>query len=252
MIRKKGLLQVYNDSLTYKEILRKSFIDRIIDLKKYNGINIKAKNIDDIKIDFKNKNLFIIVDGEEIYVKFMTFPKVKKEKLHAIIKGELQYRFKNIDNIMFTYQIIKDNGSSLDVIVFLLNWSKSNLIKKCTERGGKIKGIFPIQFCILNNYKNRIKDKNYILIFIHENILYLLACTDNKMIANSVIKTFAENSFIDELKKFQVKCSISQEHDQFNKIFFLNFPYKTLIKDVEKQYSCIDLGNACCDNNYLV
>ncbi len=251
-MRKKGLLQVYNDSLTYKEILKKSFIDRIIALKKYDEINIKAKDIDDIRIDFKNKNLFIIVDGEEIYVKFMTFPKVKKEKLHAIIKGELQYRFKNIDNIMFTYQIVKDNGSSLDVIVFCLNWSKSNLIKKCTERGGKIKGIFPIQFCIFNNYKNRIKDKNYILIFIHENILYLLACVDNKMIANSVIKTFTENSFIDELKKFQVKCSISQEHDQFNKIFFLNFPYKTLIKDAEGLYSCIDLGNDCCDNNYFV
>lgn len=252
MMRKKGLLQVDNDSLTYKETLKKSFIDRIIALKKYDEINIKAKNIDDIKIDFKNRNLFIIVDGEEIYVKFMTFPKVEKEKLHAIIKGELQYRFKNIDNIMFTYQIIKDNGSSLDVIVFCLNWSKSNLVKKCTERGGKIKGIFPIQFCILNNYKNRIKDKNYILIFIHEDILYLLACSDNKMIANSVIKTFTENSFIDELKKFQVKCSILQEHDQFNKIFFLNFPYKALIKDAEELYSCIDLGNACCDNNYFI
>lgn len=251
-MRKKVLLEVYNDSLAYKEIIRKSVIDKIITLKKHNIINIKAKDIDDIKIDFKNKNLFIIVDGEEIYVKLMTFPKVKQENLHEFIKEELQYRFKNIDNIMFTYQITKDNGSSLEVIVFCLNWSKYNLIKKCTERGGKIKGIFPMQFCILNNYKNRIKDKNYILIFIHENILYLLACSDNKMIANSVMKTFTEDSFIDELKKFQVKCSISQEHDQFNKIFFLNFPYKTLIKDAEELYSCIDLGNDCCDTNYFV
>lgn len=249
-MRKKGLLEVYNDNLIYKEILGKSFVNRLMASKRCT--QIKSKDIDNMKIDFKNKNLFIIVDGEEIYVKLMTFPKVKKEKLHKIIKGELEYKFKNIENIMFTYQVVKDNGSSLDLIVFCLNWDKSDLIRVCTERGGKVKGIFPMQFCIFNYYKNRIEEKNYIFTFIHENILYFLACVDKKIISNSVVKTFVKDNFIEELKKFQAKISISKKCDQFSRIFFLNFPYKALIKDAEKLYSCIDLGNDCCDNYYFV
>jgi hypothetical protein len=243
MIRKKAIIQINNDSLSYKEVLRKSFIDRLITSKKHTELNLKFNSIEDIKIDFTNKNLFIVIDGEEVYVKLLTLPKVKKERLYEIIKSELQYRFKTINNIMFTYEILKDNGVNLEVAVFCLNWNKSELIKKCMGRGAKVKGIYPIQFCILNKYKNYIEDKKYIFIFVYEDILYFLACINSKIVANSVIKTFKEKSFMEELNKFQIKCGTIEEFKDINKIFFLDFPNKRLIEDVKKLCNCIDLGS---------
>lgn len=252
MIRKKALIEISNYSLNYKDITGRSFIDKLMNLKKCEKCSIKADNIEDIKVDFANKNLFVVIDGEEVYVKLMILPKVKKEKLHEIIKSELEYRFKNMDNIMFTYQIIKDNGLNLEAAVFCLNWNKVDLIKKCMERGGKIKGIYPIQFCILNNYRKTIKDKKHIFIFIYEDILYFLACLDNKIVANSVMKVFTEKDFMEELEKFQAKCSVSEAFGDFSKMFFLNFPNKDLIEDMKRLYECIDLGDICKDDIQFV
>lgn len=243
MIRKKALIEISNNNLKYKEVVGKSLIDKFMKLKKCEKYNFKVEKLEDIKIDFANKNLFIVIDGEEVYVKFMMLPKVKKEKLQEIIKSELEYRFKNIDSIMFTYQIIKDNTLTLEVVVFCLNLKELDLIEKCIKRGGKVKGIYPIQFCIWDSYKKVIKDSKYILIFIYENVLYFLACFNNKIIANSVIKVFTEKSFMEELDKFQVKCRTSEVCEDFSKIFFLNFLNKNIISNTEKIYKCIDLGN---------
>lgn len=248
MTIKNGILEIRDQCLSYRNLIRKGLIDK---LKIKNNIyrdEIRGKYLEEIKVNLTNKNLFLVIHGEEVYVKYMTLPKVKKEKLYLLIKDELNYRFKRIDNIMFTYEVFKDNGTSLDVIVYCLNWNKSELIKECVKRGGEIKGIHPIQFHILNNYRKRIKEKSYIFIFSMESNLYFLGCRDDKIIGNSVCKEYTKAKFIDELEKFKIKCCNIKDFVDFHNIFFVDFPHKDLIEELSVEYHCIDLGDIDMDN----
>lgn len=242
MISKNGILEIFDKYVSYNDLFGKSLIEKIYNKRKFDNFKIHANCIQDIKIQLKNKNLFIVVHGEEVYVKLITLPKVAKEKIEFVIREELRYRFKNLDNIMFTYEIFKDNGKSIQVVVFCLNWSQSDLIKKCVQRGGDVKGIFPIQFCVFNKYKPQIKEKNFILIFLLDTNTYLLGCSNDKIIGNSVIKAFNEEKFEEELEKFIVKCNLMREVEYVPNILFLNFSYEELIESISKNYKCRNLG----------
>jgi len=242
VIKRTGILEIGEQYLLYKNLFEKGLIGKINN-KKIDRIEIKAKYLEDIKADLKNKSLFLVIHGEEVYVKYMTLPKVKKEKLYLLIKNELNYRFKKIDNIMFTYEVFKDNGTNLELIVFCLNWNKSDLVKECVKKGGKIKGIYPVQFHVLNNYRRKIKEKNYIFIFFIENNLYFLGCRDDKIIGNSLCKKYDREKFMDEMEKFKIKCCNMNNFADFSSIFFLGFPDKDLIETLSEEYDCTDLGD---------
>ncbi|NMM61389.1 hypothetical protein HBE96_01475 [Clostridium sp. P21] len=246
---KNGILQVYDEGFIYRDIVKKSFINKIRGNKWKESLGIKVKNIDDIKVELRNKNIFVIVQGEQVYVKLIEVPKVGRKKLYSVIKSELEYRFKNMDmdKIMFTYDVFKDNGKSLDVIVFCLNWDKDNAIEKCVKKGGSIKGIYPIQFCILNNYKKLIREHEYIFTFLYEYKLYLLACVNGKILANSVIKSFDKDSIQENIDKFKENCEVNGIFKNLNNIFLLNLPYEDLIQKLSLKYNCSDLGTICKD-----
>lgn len=242
MIRGTGILEISDQYLLYKSLFKKGFIGKLKN-EKISNPEIMAKCIKDIKVHLKNKSLFLVIHGEEIYVKYMTLPKVKKEKLYSLIKNELEYRFKKMDNVMFTYDVAKDNGANLEVIVFCLNWDKVDLLKECAENGGEIKGIYPLQFHVLNKYRKKIKEKDYIFIFIMDKNLYFLGCRDNKIIGNSLCKTYHREKFIGELEKFKIKCCSINNFGEFSNMFFLDFPDKDLIEVLSREYCCVDLGN---------
>lgn len=248
MIMKNGILEICDQYLSYRNLLKKGLIRNIVNKKNISNFEIKERCLDKMKVDLKNRNLFLLIHGEEVYTRYMILPKVKKEKLYFLIKNELKYRFKNLENIMFTYEIFKDNGTNLEVIVFCLNWNKSGLIKECVNRGGEIKGIYPVQFHILNNYRKKIKEENYIFIFSLQNNLYFLGCHKDKIIGNSVCKTFSKEKFMDELEKFKIRCCNIRDFKCFSSMFFLDFPYKDLIENLSKEYNCTDLGELEKDN----
>lgn len=244
---KNGILEVNDEGLIYKDLMSKNLINKIKGHKWKKSLGIKGKDIDDIKIDFKNKNIFILVQGEQIYVKLIEIPKVNKRKIYSVIKSELKYHFKNIDNIMFTYDLFKDNGKSLEVIVFCLNWTKDNIIEKCLKKGANIKGIYPMQFYILNKYKKSIREHKYIFVFFHRNKLYLLACIDGKVLANSVITDVKKEDFIETIDRFKEKCEAIAVIKVIKKIFFLNIPYEDIIEKLSEKYNCSDLGKSSKD-----
>lgn len=241
-MKKTGVLEITDQYLLYKSLLDKGIIGKIKN-RKLEKLEIKGEDLKDIKVDLKNRSLFLVIHGEEVYVKYMTLPKVKKEKIYFLIKSELEYRFKRIDNIMFTYEVFKDNGISLDVIVFCLNWNKPDLLKECVDKGGEIKGIYPVQFHVLNKYKNKIMEKEYIFVFFMEKNLYFLGCCNDKVIGNTLCKNYDRKKFMAELEKFQIKCCGISNFRNFSSIFFLNFPDKALIETLSEEYHCIDLGD---------
>lgn len=207
-----------------------------------NGEKVKYRYVEfnKAKVNMKNKNLYIIVHGEEVYIRIIKIPKVKNDKLYFMIRQELIYIFKSIDNILFNYNVCSDNGTNLEVVVFCLNWNKNNLLKKCINSGAKLKAIFPVQFYALDIMKNKIKSNNYIFVFSYNYTIYFIKCKNSEVIDNSMIKNFSIHKFHEQLNEFIIKSDYIEQID-IPDVFFLNFPYKDLIKELSYTYRCKDL-----------
>lgn len=227
MINRKFFIELDGENISYRN-------------KNGEKINCSSMEFNNARIDMKNKNLYIIVHGEEVYIKLIKLPKIGKDKLYLMIRQELIYIFKSIDNIVFNYDVYRDNGANLEVMVFCLNWNKNNLLKRCINSGAKLKGIFPVQFYMLYILKNKIKSNNYIVIFSYKYVVYFVKCKDSKVIASSMIRNFSIDKFRQQLSEFILKSDYIEQIDKPD-IFFVNFPYEDLIKEFSYTYKCKDL-----------
>ena len=77
-----------------------------------------GRDIKDFEMDIRNKNLYVLVEGETIYIKMITLPLVKKYLINDLIKNELRYYYKDIDHIAFTYKLIKKDKFNMEILVF--------------------------------------------------------------------------------------------------------------------------------------
>ncbi|WP_368487843.1 hypothetical protein [Clostridium sp. BJN0013] len=238
----KAFLEVGRKNIIYREICKKNFFINLFSRSKKKIIF--SNKLQDIKVNLKNKKLYILVHGEEIYITYMDLPKMKSENLYRVVKNELESRFKNIDNIMFSYEIVKRGKHSLGLIVFCMNWSNMNIAKVCNDKGGNIKEIMPIQFYVWSTYKNKLGKENYIFTLIKEDTLYLMACEGDKIIFNNVFKNIiVKEEFLGVLEQFKFKLNILVPKIKFSTIVFVDFLYKDIIETLCKSYTCKDLGN---------
>ncbi|WP_333860390.1 hypothetical protein [Clostridium sp.] len=238
----KAFLEVGGKNIIYREICRKNFFVNLFDRSKKKVVS--SNKLQDIKVNLKNKRVCILAHGEEIYITYMDLPKMKRESLNEVVRNELKSRFKNMDNIMFYYEIAKRSKHSLGLIVYCMNWSNMNLAKVCNDKGGNIRGIMPVQFYIWSNYKNKLGKENYIFTLIKDNTLYLMACEGNKVVFNNVFKNIIiKEEFLGVLEQFKFKLNILIPKIRFSTIVFVDFLYKDIIEDLCKNYVCKDLGN---------
>ena len=77
-----------------------------------------------------NKNLYLIIYDEEVYIKKFNLPKAKGELLYNLVKNELSFSVGNINNILFDYKVTKNFDSCVEVIVFYINSQKTDWQKK--------------------------------------------------------------------------------------------------------------------------
>ncbi|BAH06160.1 hypothetical protein [Clostridium kluyveri] len=238
----KSFLEVGGKNIIYREIYKKIFFINLFNRSKKRIIF--SNKLQDIKVNLKNKRLCILVHGEEIYITYMDLPKMKRESLNRVVRNELKSRFKNMDNIMFSYEIVKHSKHSLGLIVFCMNWSNMNIAKVCDDKGGNIRGIMPIQFYIWSTYKDKLGKGNYIFTLIKEDTLYLMACEDDKVVFNNVFKNIIiKEEFLGILEEFKFKLNILIPKIKFSTIVFVDFLYKDIIKALYKNYTCKDLGS---------
>lgn len=60
-------------------------------------------------VNMEKRKLYLILEGERVYAKFITLPRINsKNKINEIIKNELIYEFSDIDNILYSYDIFKE------------------------------------------------------------------------------------------------------------------------------------------------
>lgn len=236
MFGKKAIIEVDENNVIKHEIIGGCF------KFKYRSECYNFSALKNLHIDLKHKATSILLEGEEVGVKLINLPKVKKEILQDLIRDELLYHFDNLDSIVFTYTISKEDKSSLAVLVFCVNITKINFVQSCLKRSRRIKNIRPIQFCFLSFIKPRIIEKNYAVAFTYRDYIYFLYCINNRMLYNRVYeKTQHEMELKNLFQSFLENCSIISE-DAINRIYFANCNH-TFNNNVYNQISCINLGS---------
>lgn len=237
-MRKKVFLEVKDTSMVCRESFNKNSIFNIFNK---NEINKNVTSIEDIKVELKNRNLIILVHGKEIYVVYMELPRMNRKSLYRAIKEELKNKFKEMDNIMFSYEIIRYNKHSVEAAVFCMKWHNMKLLEKCNGLGARVKGIVPIQFYMWYCCRTKIKSENHMFILVEDDNFYFIAGHKDKIVFNNVFKNMKKQDFLDMFEQFRVKLSILIPNFKFAHIYFLDFPYKDIIEKLAETYVCKEL-----------
>lgn len=197
-------------------------------------------DITGVNVDIHRKKIYVIVEGEEVYIKLITIPRVNYSKIEDLIRGELLYYFKEIENILFTYSILKEADRCFEVIVFCLNADKIDVLQKSFCDISQVKGIYLIQFCILNFMKKTINEDNFNVVFSLKKSLYLMEVKFNILKKNRVIKEVMSS----EEFKFQVDDFIKYKISSYNdeNTYFVNIDNKVWIEEYIKEGCFKDLG----------
>lgn len=195
----------------------------------------KFESIKNVNIDLKNRNLYLIVEGERVYIKLLSVPKVAKEKLYKIIEYQLKYYFTDMEEILFDYYICKKLKKSYDVLVFCVSSRKLNRLQGLLEEKNKLKIVNLIQFVILDYVKSYINDVQYTLIFMNKNNLYIMVVKNEILIENSMVRDFTGN-----FKDFFLEFNSIIENQGVNNgecnIYALWFYYDDILEQLSKNY----------------
>ncbi|MCD3299227.1 hypothetical protein, partial [Clostridium botulinum] len=191
MLNKNVLLKVSKESIKLDNKFNNRFFSKDI-----------FKDISKIKI--KNKNIYVVIEGEEVNIKLLKVPKVTKWNLNYLIKNELIFLYgKKADNIFYTYTIWDEDEEEREVLVFCVNSNKLNSIENVIKNN-KLKSVKLIQFTIINYLKNKVDDKDYILIFKDEDKIYFLGISNEKLIANRIIEHNIGDEFLIDIFNYTI------------------------------------------------
>lgn len=190
-----------------------------------------------------NRKAYIVLEGEKINIKKMTFPKVKNKELYKLIVEELANYYNHVDKIFFNFSIIKDNGKSLDVIVFVSNEGKIKKLEKYILGNSHIEGVYLIQFCFMRYFSASIMHNDFVFAFMYKSRLYFLYCINKKMLINNMVTCGEEITIIGEfIFEFIESCRINNGIEIQN-IYVANIDEKVCDDTRLKGYSIKYLGN---------
>lgn len=202
-----------------------------IDLGKFKNINRKVTfkagkqdlqkiGIGNIHVNLRSKKVYVVIEGEEIYIKYFDFPRVNDNKLYELINNELNYLYRN-EKFIFNYKKIKQSSKSIEVAVFYLRAENLNSINKLISTQ-ELKAVRLIQFCFFNYYKEIIKEKDYFMFFKHSKSGYMIFVRNSSIYAN------------------EVYCiSEDKEYDRIKKFFFYNYTEDSPVKKIFVVGGCI-------------
>lgn len=241
--RRNMFLEVSNERILGIEFSKNIILNRVKSIATLNTYYKDFQSIKDFEAQIKNKNLYILVEGETVYIKMVTLPKVKKHLVFDMIKNELRYYYKDIDHIAFTYKLIKQDKSNMDILVFCLKGNNLDVLKNSINNNINLKKVSLIQICFKNYYSSKINNKNYILVFYFNCNLYFLICSSGEIVANNSI-------FIKELLLFKYSDAMNEFLEKYSdyaksceKIYYAN------VKDINiAEYKNSALSNHILDD----
>ena len=208
----------------------------------------KVKNL-------KDKNLYVILHEEEMLIKIFVLPRVRHYELKMLIEGELKSVISRVEDMIFDFVILQEDKNTVKVLVFCLNHEKCGFIKEFDEKVRfKLKRIVPLQISYLECIKKSIKTKNNVITFLDSGNIYMLACFEDKIICNSIIRGADEvkeaefnKCFDSMLIKYRnmLKSFVIATETRIDKVYAIGFyaQYVDLIKGIEDKYDIVKLKN---------
>ncbi len=188
-------------------------------------------------VNMEKRKLYLILEGERVYAKFITLPRINnKNKINEIIKNELIYEFSDIDNILYSYDILKKNKTNMESIIFCINIGNNKILKKVHGTVRKYsRHIFYTIFCI-KFIQGIYKGKKYIFLFKHKKYTYIILYSENNLIySNFIYEGEKEDHKIERVLKKAEELNIN-----LNTIYGINIE-ESSIKDKLKEYNFVSL-----------
>lgn len=198
------LLEVSTQRILGTKFSKSIVLNKVNDFYEKNLYYKEIENIKDFQIDIKNKNLYVLVEGETVYIKMITLPWVKKYQINDMIKNELRYYYKEIDHIAFTYKLIKEDKFNMEILVFCLKGNNLDILENSIDNNINLKKVNLIQFSFKNYYSNKMHEKNYIFAFYYNFNLYFLICHNDEITVNNIlsVKETLPFKFSDVMNEF--------------------------------------------------
>lgn len=246
--RKNMFLEVSQQKISSIEFSKHMIINKINNITYGNTYYKNTPNIKEFQIDIRNKNLYIMVEGETVYIRLVTLPIVKKNLINEMIKNELRYYYKEIDHIEFTYKLIKEDKFNMEILVFCLKGNNLDILENSIDNNVTLKKVNLIQFCFKNYYSKKINVKNYIMVFYYNYNLYFLICNNNEIVANNIINikevvlskfSSLMNRFLEQYNDYAKSCEkiyysnieeIEIEELDIDEFKYLELPHEILDK----------------------
>lgn len=237
MFKKNCVIEV-GDNYLIKHDFCIPLLNRVYKKYEYN-INL----LKDAQFYVSNRKAYIVLEGEKINIKKMTFPKMKNKDLYKLIVEELASYYSNTDKIFFNFSIIKESGNSVEVIVFYSNEGKIKKLEKYILGNSHIKGVYLIQFCFLRYFSAAIMQNDFAFAFMYKSKLYFLYCINKKMLYNHMVTCGEDITKINELLfEFIESCRINNGTEIRN-VYIANINEKICADVSFEGYSVKNLGD---------
>ncbi|GAA0125292.1 MULTISPECIES: hypothetical protein [Clostridium] len=153
-------------------------------------------------INLKNKNINVLVEGEELFIKVISIPKVKKNQISSLVKNEVTLRYG--DKVMFKYSVLEEKDNIFKIILYCFHEKKYSLLNdKRIGYSRNLKVEF-LQNYVLKYYSKYIQEEKYKMIFQYKNFIYFIKVNKENLLFNKVMKitdTEKINKLLDEFIK---------------------------------------------------
>lgn len=189
-------LIIYGNNEESKAIeVKKTILNNVKFNKEYNNEQIKS-------ISLKNKTITLIIEGEELFIKTISIPKVSKRYVYYILRNEITEQYG--EKVMFSYEIIKEEKACYNIILYCFHENKYPLLKDSSIYNCNGLRINFIQNYVKDLYIKEIKEKKFILLFSYRNYIYLLKVKNNILTYNKVINSldFTYDEINGTIKRF--------------------------------------------------
>ncbi|WP_125152243.1 hypothetical protein [Clostridium rectalis] len=244
MFKKNTLLEIDKKKIYINRLNKKNVFKKTIRITKDKEIRKEDLTNSKLKVCLKNRNIFMLLEEEKIFIKLITIPKVKGKSLDTIIKGEIKCYFKYNKDIIYSYNIYKEYEKTLEVLLFCVKWDDIFILRDFLHNNNSVKSIWLVQICFLQYCKDRFKEEDFIFSFIFKDNLYLLACKNGKLINNNIIKKFYDYEFFyKNLYEFIEDCNDKKINLNLKSIYIANFKDKFELFKEGISYKIHNLGN---------
>jgi hypothetical protein len=217
-------------------------------------LNCSIYDYDKIKSFIKGKKLTIVNEGEELFIRLLKLPKIKNG-IDSMVKNEIMYIFKEIDELMYAYTIIAKSKQYINIVAYCINGGE-NKFNDFAKFSCSLRGVYLIQLCILEYIFKQIMASNFIIIVNYNNNIYILACIKKVVIADSIIKGYKgefdsikEKLDIINLKTNEIMEELFLQGNKKN-LYLLNF-YDEKVETLKPEYNCINMGNIDLDKVFM-